>query len=130
MLVGGSFAYPLREEKRNSIFNPIVGLSNYQIPLDYEDQEIIKEVYKKGFEKRLAKAEIQFKESIIKKIENAKIVNRDPSLWWVQNPLAIIFLPALILVLLSRTPFAITINPNVDPPKIAKNIHKAEAPQA
>lgn len=37
---------------------------------------------------------------------------------------------ALILLLLSRTPFAMTINPSVEPPKIAKNIHNAEAPQA
>lgn len=100
MIVGGSFAYPLREEKRNSIFNPVYGLSNYQIPLDYKDQEIIKEVYKKGFEKRLAKAEIQFKESIIKKIEEARIADRDRNLWWVRNPAAVIFLPALIVVLL------------------------------
>lgn len=100
MLVGGSFAYPLREEKRNSIFNPISGLSNSKIPLDYKDQEIIKEIYKKGFEERLAKAEIQFKESIIKKIEDTRIADRDRNLWWVRNPAAVIFLPALIIVLL------------------------------
>ncbi|GEL12359.1 Histidine kinase [Flavobacterium glycines] len=100
MLVGGSFAYPLREKKRNSIFNPVYGLSNSQIPLDHNDQEIIKEVYKKGFEERLAKAEIQFKESIIKKIEDARIADRDRNLWWVRNPAAVIFLPALIIGLL------------------------------
>lgn len=100
MLVGGSFAYPLREKKRNSIFNPVYGLSNSQILLDHKDQEIIKEVYKKGFEERLTKAEIQFKESIIKKIEDARIADRDRNLWWVRNPAAVIFLPALIIGLL------------------------------
>lgn len=100
MLVGGSFAYPLREEKRNSIFNPISGLSNSKIPLDDKDQDIIKEVYKIGFKEQLAKAENQFKDSIIKKIQDARISTRDRNLWWVKNPVAVIFLPALILALL------------------------------
>lgn len=99
-LVGGNFAYPLIEEKRNSIFNPVYDQSNRNVPLNDEDKAIIREVYKKGFKERLVKAESQFKDSILKKIEDAKIFNRDRSLWWVKNPVAIIFLPALILVLL------------------------------
>ncbi|MET3126467.1 sensor histidine kinase YesM [Arcicella rosea] len=99
-LVGGNFAYPPIEEKRNSIFNPVYKQSNSNVPLNDEDKAIIREVYKKGFEERLAKAESQFKESVLKKIEDAKIFSRDASLWWVKNPVAIIFLPALILILL------------------------------
>jgi two-component sensor histidine kinase len=98
-LVGAWFAYPLVEVKRNSIFNPLTTLSNNNVPLNDEDQAIIKEVYKTGFEKRLSKAENQFKESVLKKIQDSKISSRDRSLWWVKNPVAIIFLPALILVL-------------------------------
>ncbi len=98
-LVGGNFAYPSITE-RNSIFNLDYDHSNHTVPLNDEDIAIIREVYKKGFEERLVKAESQFKESILKKIEDAKIFNRDRSLWWVKNPVAIIFLPALILILL------------------------------
>ncbi len=99
MLVGGHFTYPPTAGKRNSIFNPINGLSNSKIPLDNQDQAIIKEVYKIGFEKRLAKAEKQFN-YVIKNIEDHKISSRDRNLWWVKNPIAVIFLPALILTLL------------------------------
>jgi len=98
-IVGGSFAYPPIENKRNSIFHPIHGLSNHNIPLNNEDQAIIKEVYKIGFEKRLAKAEKQFN-YVIKNIEDHKISSRDRNIWWVKNPVAVIFLPALILALL------------------------------
>ncbi|WP_052354002.1 sensor histidine kinase [Flectobacillus major] len=100
MLVGGNFAYPPIEEKRNSIFNPVYIQSNHTVPLNDEDIAIIREVYKKGFEERLVKAENQFKDIILKKIDNAKIESRDTSLWWVKNPVAIIFLPTLIFVLL------------------------------
>lgn len=100
MLVGGSFLYPLIEGKRNSIFNPIFGQSNSSIPLIDEDKAIIKEVYKTGFEKRLAKAKKQF-DYVIKKIEDNKISSRDRNLWWVKNPIAILFLPVLTLVLLA-----------------------------
>jgi sensor histidine kinase YesM len=99
-LVGGSFIYPSTVEKRRSIFNPLIAVSNYNIPLNDEDKTIIKEVYKKGFREQLAKAEDQFKDSVLKKVYNAKISSRDRSLWWVKNPLAVIFLPALILALL------------------------------
>lgn len=43
--------------------------------------------------------EKQFKEGVLQKIEDAKTVNRDRNLWWVQNPAAVIILPLLILVL-------------------------------
>lgn len=99
MLVEGYFTYPPTAGKRNSIFNPISGLSNSKIPLDNQDQAIIKEVYKIDFKKRLAKAEKQFN-YVIKNIEDHKISSRDRNLWWVKNPIAVIFLPALILALL------------------------------
>lgn len=99
-LVGSGFTYVRAREIRNSIFNPFSDFSNENIPLNDEDKAIIREVYRKGFKERLVKAEIQFKESVIKKIEGAKISSRDTSLWWVKNPVAVIFLPALIFVLL------------------------------
>jgi hypothetical protein len=101
MLVGCCFTNFPSIKKRNSIFNSLVESSNEDIPLSDEDQAIIKEVYKKGFEERLAKAENQFKDSVLRKIDDAKIASRDRSLWWVRNPIAVIFLPALIFVLLS-----------------------------
>lgn len=98
-LVGSNFAYPSITE-RNSIFNLDYQHSNRTVPLNDEDKAIIKEIYRKGFEERLVKAESQFKESVLKKIEDAKISSRDTSLWWVKNPVAVIFLPTLILILL------------------------------
>ena len=99
-LIGSRFNFLVAREKRNSIFNPISELSNNNVPLNDEDKAIIKEVYKKEFKERLAQAVIQFEDSVIKKIEDTKISSRDRSLWWVKNPVAVIFLPALILVLL------------------------------
>ena len=96
-LVGGRFVFPLLGQKRNSVFNQ----NTVNVPLNKEDLAIIKEVYKKGFEERLAKAENQFKEGILKKTQAEKISTRDSNLWWVRNPAAVIFLPVLILVLLS-----------------------------
>lgn len=100
MLIGGYFAYPPTSGKRNSIFNPINGLSNYNRPLNTEDQFVIKEIYKEDFEKRLVIAEKQFA-YVNKNIEDNKISNRDPNLWWVKNPTAVLFLPLLFLVLLA-----------------------------
>lgn len=101
LLVGSCFTNFPTVKKRNSIFNSLVESSNENSPLSDEDVAIIREVYKKGFEERLAKAENQFKDSVLRKIDDAKIVSRDRSLWWVRNPIAVIFLPALIFVLLS-----------------------------
>lgn len=101
LLVGSCFTNFPSIEKRNSIFNSLVESSNENIPLNEEDKAIIKEIYRKGFEERLAKADNQFKDSVLKKIDDAKIASRDRSLWWVRNPIAVIFLPALLLVLLS-----------------------------
>ncbi|MDI9869663.1 sensor histidine kinase [Flectobacillus roseus] len=101
LLVGSCFTNFPSIEKRNSIFNSLVESSNENIPLNEEDKAIIKEIYRKGFEERLVKADNQFKDSVLKKIDDAKIASRDRSLWWVRNPIAVIFLPALLLVLLS-----------------------------
>lgn len=101
ILVGSCFTNFPSIKKRNSIFNSLVESSNENVLLNDEDIAIIREVYKKGFEERLAKAENQFKDSVLKKIDNAKIASRDRSLWWVRNPIAVMFLPALIFVLLS-----------------------------
>ncbi|TGV00542.1 hypothetical protein [Flavivirga rizhaonensis] len=97
MLIDGWFARPAAFEKRKSIFNPVGG-SLLTGSLNSGDISIIREVYKNGFEKRLEKAEQQFKD-IPKKLENDKIRVRYSSFWWVKNPIAVIFLPALILVL-------------------------------
>ena len=99
MLVDGMFAYPLALEKRNSIFNPLKNsLLLESNSLNAGDISIIKEVYKKGFTKRLKKAEQQFS-YVLEKLENNKIKSRDKSLWWVKNPIAVMFLPVLILAL-------------------------------
>ena len=98
-LVDGSFVYPAVEVKRNSIFNPIYGQSNNNLPLNEDDIAIIKEVYKTGFEKRLAKATKQFK-NIINKLKEDKVLRRDKSIWWVKNPDAVLILPTIILLLL------------------------------
>ncbi len=95
-LVGGRFEYS--KTKRYSVFNPYLGHGNNNIPLVDEDLNIIKEVYKKGFEERLQKAEQQFS-YVLDKLEYGKIITRDRNLWWVKNPIAVIFLPTLVLVL-------------------------------
>ncbi|MBB5266683.1 sensor histidine kinase [Algibacter amylolyticus] len=97
ILVDGWFAYARAFEKRQSIFNPSLG-SLLAGTLNSGDISIIKEVYKKGFEKRLLQAEQQFS-YVLDKLENDKIKSRDRSLWWVKNPIAVIFLPTLVLVL-------------------------------
>ncbi|MFS4483364.1 sensor histidine kinase [Hyunsoonleella sp. 2307UL5-6] len=96
MLVEGYLVYPSRIKKRESIFNPITPSSLKTGALNSGDMSIIKEVYKEGFKKRLQQANLQFS-YIIDDIENNKIRIRDRSLWWVKNPIAVIFLPALIL---------------------------------
>lgn len=99
-LVAGAFPYSISRTKRNSIFNSYTDKKNITKPLNSEDLAIIKEVYKKGFEKRLQKAEQQFS-YVLKNIENSKIKNRDRNLWWVRNPISVIILPALIFILFS-----------------------------
>lgn len=93
-LVGGRFEYS--STKRQSIFNPYFGHGNNNIPLNKEDLSIIQEVYKKGYDQRLQKAEQQFS-YVLENIVNDKIEKRHRSLWWVKNPIAVIFLPALII---------------------------------
>lgn len=95
-LVGGRFEFS--NSKRHSVFNTYPGHTNNNIPLNQKDLNIIKEVYKKGYEERLQKAEQQFS-YVLENIANDKIEKRDRSLWWVRNPIAVIFLPALFLVL-------------------------------
>jgi len=99
-LVQGTFFYLKSKEKRHSIFNQVRDRNNYNVLLNDDDLSIIKEVYKKGFEKRLIKAEKQF-EYVLENIENVRISERDNYLWWVRNRIAVLFLPTLFLSLLS-----------------------------
>ncbi|WNH08713.1 sensor histidine kinase [Thalassobellus suaedae] len=96
-LVGGFFS-PLFQNKRNSIFNRAVNYNNSKIPLNAKDIAIIKEAYKPDFEKKLQIANKQFKH-ILDDLYTKKVKARDRNLWWVTNPVALIFLPALILSL-------------------------------
>ncbi len=98
MLVGGNFAQPNALKKRESIFNPLGIVSNSKGALNTGDVSIIKEVYKKSFEDRMQQATQQFS-YVLDRLEHDKIITRDKSLWWIKNPIAVIFLPALILVL-------------------------------
>lgn len=101
LLVGGYFAPYKANEKRPSIFNLRIQYNEREFSLNFKDMSIIKEVYKTGFEERLTKAEKQFKDTVLKKIEDDRISSRDRNLWWVKNPIAVLFLPVLILVLLA-----------------------------
>ncbi|WP_397445706.1 sensor histidine kinase [Polaribacter sp. R77954] len=85
--------------KRNSIFHAYNNKKNKNKPLNSRDLEIIKEIYKKGFKKRLKKAEIQFRENTIKNLEKYKIDLKHKNLWWVRNPIAVILIPTLVLFL-------------------------------
>jgi len=98
-IVNGSFILPMREEKRNSVFNPIIADNNGTIPLNQEDMAIIKAVYGKNYEERLKIAEEQF-ELVIRNLRNEKISQRTKSIWWVKNPISILILPTIILLLL------------------------------
>ncbi len=97
-IVNGSFIFPMKEEKRNSIFNPVVANNNSNIPLNNEDIAIIKEVYGKNYEDRLKIAKKQFP-SILRNLRNEKISQRERSIWWVKNPISVLILPAIILFL-------------------------------
>lgn len=99
-LVFGHFSSYFGSLKRNSIFHAYDKKKNKNKPLNFKDLEIIKEIYKKGFIKKLKKAEIQFRESTVKNLEKYKIDLRHKNFWWVRNPGAIIFIPALLLFLL------------------------------
>lgn len=95
-LVGGHLSRYTVNDKISSIFSPFKASET----LNKNDIEIIKAVYKSDFEKNLKIAEKQFKDSILKTINNREIAERDRILWWVRNPISIIFLPTLILTFL------------------------------
>ncbi|MDO3695234.1 histidine kinase [Wenyingzhuangia sp. chi5] len=59
----------------------------------------IKEIYNLDFEKNLKIANKQF-DYIIDDIYKERVKRRDRDLWWVQNPEAVLALPALLLLLL------------------------------
>lgn len=98
-IVNGTFIRPIKEGKRNSIFNPVVGFNNDTILLNQEDIAIIKTVYANDFQKKLDVAEKQF-DAVLKNLRNIKITNRDRTIWWVKNPWAILILPILVLILI------------------------------
>jgi sensor histidine kinase YesM len=99
-LVSGTFYYLKSDQKRNSVFNQSREHNNSNVPLSDEDFMLIREVYKKGFEGRLKKAENQFK-YVLENIEEVKVLERHYDLWWVKTPISVLFIPILILVLLS-----------------------------
>ena len=84
-------------DKKYSIFKKQHNYRKKDFSLNKRDLEIIKEIYKKGFEEKYILAEKQFKNRVKKEIERKKWLNRDPNLWYVKNPFAIIILPVLIL---------------------------------
>tara|TARA_R110002049_G_scaffold50539_1_gene143427 strand:- start:354 stop:2207 length:1854 start_codon:yes stop_codon:yes gene_type:complete len=98
-IVNGSFIYPLIEEKRNSIFNPLPAFNNSTIPLNQADIAIVKAVYKNDLQEKLEVAEKQF-DIVLKNLRSEKISNRDRTIWWVKNPWAILILPILVLILI------------------------------
>lgn len=99
ILLQGQFTNPRSDKKRESIFNPYYRhLNNRNKPLNQGDMDIIREVYRTGFEDRLIKAEGKFKE-VYEKLEKDKAINRDIKLWWVKNPISVLILPTLLLAL-------------------------------
>tara|TARA_R110001592_G_scaffold169759_1_gene406435 strand:+ start:956 stop:2818 length:1863 start_codon:yes stop_codon:yes gene_type:complete len=109
LLVFNNFNYKISKGKRKSIFNPYIRYNNSNVSLNNQDQIIIKEVYRTGFKERLKKAENKYKSSVIERINKTKTLNRDESIWWVKNPIAIIILPFLVL-LFSFTMIALKVN--------------------
>ncbi|MFI1744675.1 sensor histidine kinase [Thalassobellus sediminis] len=97
-LVDGYFIYRTARKKRLSIFNPQKDLNNTLKPLNTKDIVIIKEVYKPDFKKKLKIAEKQFK-YVLDNIYAERVKSRDRDLWWVKNPIALMFLPVLFLSL-------------------------------
>lgn len=101
-LLGEFQSGKLSFNKRESIFQShysVGTLKRNKTSVKKEDLALFKEFYKKGFEKRLQKAEIEFA-YVLDEIESRKIKTRDKSLWWVKNPISMIFLPLLILTLM------------------------------
>ncbi|MEP5338801.1 MAG: histidine kinase [Algibacter sp.] len=99
-LIGGYFAISrdrelIRNHKRESIFNPI----EYPNTLKNEDLAIVKEVYTLLFFANLESAKNKYK-YVFDEIDDQQIESRNRNLWWVKNPISIIFLPTLILLLL------------------------------
>ncbi len=89
-----SFKYKIAHKKWHDI-TFIVNIN--EKPLDTLEI-FIKEIYRPDFEDRLRIAEKQF-EYVLDDIYKVKVKARDRNLWWVKNPVALIFLPALILSL-------------------------------
>jgi len=97
-LIGGLFILSFTEQKRSSIFNPLVASNNSNYPLNKEDIAIFEEVYGKNYDKRLKVAEEQYK-YVLRNIRNEEISQRKKSIWWVKNPISILILPTIILLL-------------------------------
>jgi hypothetical protein len=100
-LVDGFFENKEGYENRYSIFS-FGKVGKYFSPnLNLEDQEIIHEIYKNGFEEKLKLAKEQYKNKDLDEIRSSynKVINRNKKLWWVRNPVAIVFIPTLLLFL-------------------------------
>lgn len=99
VIVKGSFINPQLLNKRVSIFNSFNLYNKKHKDLHKQDYLIINKVYGSNFNNNLHLAKKKFFE-VVENMKNAKIERRDRSLWWVKNPVAIIFIPALLLFLL------------------------------
>tara|TARA_R110002012_G_scaffold322087_1_gene554995 strand:- start:32722 stop:34557 length:1836 start_codon:yes stop_codon:yes gene_type:complete len=95
-LVSGSY----NSSNAKSVFNENPRLNNKNESLSFGDLAIIKEVYKKEYEANLVKAYSQFKNKVLSPNEKITITKGEADTWWVKNPMAVLFLPALILALL------------------------------
>ena len=99
-IVSGSYDSSNARGKRKTIFNKNSQLNNKNEPLSFGDLSIIKEVYKKEYEANLLKATSQFKTLFLNTNEKITITKGEEDIWWVKNPMTVVFLPALILALL------------------------------
>lgn len=96
VIVKGSFINPQLLNKRVSIFNSFNLYNKKHKDLHKQDYLIINKVYSSNFNDNLHLAKKKFFE-VVENMKNAKIERRDRSLWWVKNPVAIIFIPVLLL---------------------------------
>ncbi|WP_299062835.1 histidine kinase [uncultured Polaribacter sp.] len=100
ILFYGNFKTPHKDSGFNIFSRRYEAFDRKNYHLTDNDLKIISEIYKSDFEEKLKLADTQFKEEVLEKIENYKIISRNKQLWWVSNPIAVVFVPLLLLFLL------------------------------
>ncbi|MHB0755174.1 sensor histidine kinase [Polaribacter sp. M15] len=100
VLFEGYFKTPHKKSGFNLYARRLEPFNRKNYHLTDSDLKIIAEIYKSDFNEKLQLAASQFKEDVLKKIENYKIKSRNKQLWWVKNPLSVVFIPTLVLFLL------------------------------